>query len=139
MVVDKALRGLATANLRSLRFSSDPVLLRDYLRDLETVYQSYTYAPLEPVELPELLGKDFNRPLFLPLGHIRPGSTPLSDLAAIAALTQKKRFPRLCSSRMPVLMLSLILSIFRLTTARFPGRSGLMKRIPFPCRTFPVI
>jgi hypothetical protein len=91
MVVDKALRGLATANLRSLRFSSDPVLLRDYLRDLETVYQSYTYAPLEPLELPELLGKDFNRPLFLPLGHIRPGSTPLSDLAAIAALTQKKR------------------------------------------------
>jgi hypothetical protein len=90
MVVDKALRALTTANLRSLRFSLDPVLLRNYLRDLEAVYQSYTYAPLESVELPELLSKDFNQPLFLPVGSIRPGSTPLCDLAAIAALTQKK-------------------------------------------------
>src|SRR5258708_21708552 len=90
-IVDKALRGLTTVNLRSLRFSSAPLLLRDYLRDLETVYHSYAYAPLEPVEMPELVGKDLSPSLFLPLGYIRPGSTPLPDLAAMAALTQKKR------------------------------------------------
>jgi hypothetical protein len=42
VVVQKALRGLATANLRSLRLSFDRTLRLDYLRDLERVYWTYT-------------------------------------------------------------------------------------------------
>jgi predicted O-methyltransferase YrrM len=95
VLIDKARRGLTTANLRSLRFSSDPIRFRDYLRDLEVVYQSYTYAPLQSVELAELVGIDFCEPLFLPAGCVRPGSTPLSDLAALAALARKKRPKRI--------------------------------------------
>lgn len=95
MVIEKTLRGLTTANLRSLRFSSSRTLLLEYLRDLETVYQSYTYAPLKSVELAELVGRDFCEPLFLPVGSVRPGSTPISDLAALAALARKKRPKRI--------------------------------------------
>ena len=91
MVIEKALRGLTSANLRSLRLSSKPSVFRDYLRDVETVYQAYSYAPLQPVGFDELLGSDFCEPLFLPVGCVRPGSTPIGDLAVLAALARKKR------------------------------------------------
>ena len=91
MVVEKTLRGLTTANLRSLRFSSNPSLFVDYLRDLETVYQSYTCEPMRAVDLNEIVGEDFSEPLFLPLGRVRPGSAPLGDLAVLAALVRKKK------------------------------------------------
>lgn len=91
MVIEKALRGLTSANLRSLRLSSRPNVFRDYLRDVETAYQTYSYAPLQPVGLGELLGTDFCEPLFIPVGCVQPGSTPIGDLVALAALARKKK------------------------------------------------
>ena len=91
MSIEKAMRGLTTANLRSFRFSSNPRLFLEYLQAVEAVYLSYTSAPLQTVALAEILGKEFCEPLFLPVGSVRAGSTPLSDLAALAALARKKR------------------------------------------------
>lgn len=90
-MVQKALRGITTANLRSLRFLSHPDRLLQYLRDLEGAYQPYRQFPIASVELADILGKDFAEPLFLPLGHVRAGSSPAGDLSALAAITKKKR------------------------------------------------
>jgi len=90
-VVQKALRGIAAANLKSLRLLTRPDRLTEYLREVEEAYQPYAQLPVETIELPEILGRDFAEPLFLPLGHVRSGSSPAGDLAAIAALTRKKR------------------------------------------------
>lgn len=91
MVVEKTLRGLTTANLRSLRFSSNPGLLVEYLRDLETVYQSYTTSPILTVDMKDIVGEDFAPEIFLPVGRVRPGSSPLVDLTVMAALTKRKQ------------------------------------------------
>jgi hypothetical protein len=63
----------------------------DYLRDLERAYLTHTYPPMQRVELAEVVGNDFCQPLFLPAGYVRPGSTPLHDLAAATPLTQRER------------------------------------------------
>lgn len=89
-MVSKALKGLGTVNLRSLRFSSDPTQFLSYLRELDSVHQSHMISPLRRTELSEILGKDDCPPLFLPVGHVRNLSTPLQDLAALAALVRKK-------------------------------------------------
>jgi predicted O-methyltransferase YrrM len=91
MVVQKALRGFTTANLKSLRFLSQPNRFLGYLRDVEEAYQFHNHLPIKSIELGDLLGRDFAEPLFLPLGHLRSGSSPVGDLAALAALTKKKR------------------------------------------------
>jgi predicted O-methyltransferase YrrM len=90
MVIEKALRGLTTANIRSLRFLPNSNRLVGYLRSVEEAYQCHTCLPMESVELGDILGVDFAEPLFLPLGHVRSGSSPVGDLAALAALTRKK-------------------------------------------------
>jgi len=41
--------------------------------------------------LAQIVGAEFAESLFLPLGCVRSGSSPAGDLAAIAALTRKKR------------------------------------------------
>jgi predicted O-methyltransferase YrrM len=89
-MVSKALKGLGTVNLRSLRFSSDPAQFLTYLRELDSVHQSHTIFPLRRTELPEIVGSDDCQPMFLPVGHMRSFSTPLQDLAALAALARKK-------------------------------------------------
>jgi predicted O-methyltransferase YrrM len=94
-VLEKTFRGLVTANLRAFRFASEPTRLWGYLRDLEYAYQSCTYSPLKPVELAELIGNEASQSLFLPVGYVCSGSTPLGDLAALAALVQKKRPKRI--------------------------------------------
>jgi predicted O-methyltransferase YrrM len=91
MVLQKAFRGLTTANLKSLRFLSNPERFIGYLRNIEEAYQFHSHLPMESVELVEVVGKDFAEPLFLPLGHVRPGSSPPGDLAALAAITRKKQ------------------------------------------------
>ncbi len=90
-MVQKALRGIAAANLKSLRFVTRPDRLSEYLRDVEEAYQPYAQLPVEAIELPQILGSDFVESLFLPLGCVRSGSSPAGDLAALAALTKKKQ------------------------------------------------
>jgi hypothetical protein len=91
MVVQKAFRGFTTANLKSLRFLSSPDRFVGYLRDIEEAYQFHSHLPIESVELAEVVGNNFAEPLFLPLGHVRPGSSPAGDLAALAAITKRKQ------------------------------------------------
>ncbi len=90
-MVQRALRGIAAANLKSLRFLTRPDRLSQYLRDVEEAYQPYAQLPVEPIELPHILGSDFAESLFLPFGCVRSGSSPAGDLAALAALTKKKQ------------------------------------------------
>lgn len=91
MLIDKAVRGLKLVNVGTLQVSSRAGNRLDYLRDIEQVYHSYTCSPLRPVELAEIIGEDASDTLFLPAGRVRLGSSPLHDVAAIAALTQKKK------------------------------------------------
>lgn len=90
-MVQKALRGITAANLKSLRFLSKPDRLVGYLRDVEEAYQPYTQMPIQPLDLAEILGSDFAEPLFLPMGYVRAGSSPAGDLAALAGITKKKQ------------------------------------------------
>jgi len=82
---------LRTINLGALYFWKDAEKFKNYLRQLNKIFLSWTSAPIRPMELSELLGKDFCSNVFIPLGNIKPGSTPLADLVALAALAIKKR------------------------------------------------
>ncbi len=90
MLIDKAVRLLTVANLGSLRFSPQPARAANYLRDVEQIYQRYACSPLQPVDLAQLVGEDCRNLLFVPVAFVRQGSSPLRDLAALAALTRKK-------------------------------------------------
>lgn len=93
-MVSKVLKGIGTVNLRSLRFASRPTQFFKHLHDLDFVHQSRTVFPLRRIELAEILGTDYCesmcQSIFLPVGYVRFGSTPLGDLAALAALIRKK-------------------------------------------------
>lgn len=91
MIIDKAVRGFKLVNLGALQVSSQSGHRLDYLREVEHLYHSYTCSPLQSVELAEIIGQDSPDTLFLPAGRVRLGSSPLHDVAAIAALTQKKK------------------------------------------------
>lgn len=88
--MQKAIRGLTTINLRSLTLLSRPERFIGFLRDIEGAYQSHTHRPIESIELNQIIGNDFAEPLFLPLGSVHSGSSPVGDLAVLAALTKKK-------------------------------------------------
>jgi Methyltransferase domain len=93
-MVSKVLKGFGTVNLRSLRFASHPTQFFRHLHELDFVHQSRTIFPLQRIELAEILGTDYCesmcQSMFLPVGYVRFGSTPIGDLAALAALIRKK-------------------------------------------------
>lgn len=81
---------LRNINLATLYFSGDLKKLKNFLRKINTIFLSYSCSPIHPIELSELLGHNFYSDVFVPIGHIKPGSTPLVDLTALAVLTKKK-------------------------------------------------
>lgn len=65
--------------------------MSEYLRSLERTYRSFDIGRIRKIHLAELLGDDCAHNLFLPAAHVRPGSTPLHDLAVLAALVSEKK------------------------------------------------
>ena len=79
-----------TFHLGSLRFLLNPSRFIRYLRRVNTVHFSYSRSPIRTLPLSEILGVDFRAQVDLPFGHIKSGSSPLEDLACLAALAKKK-------------------------------------------------
>jgi hypothetical protein len=82
---------LRTFNLGSLKFLQNPLLWSEYLRGVHKIYLSLSFHPVKNVSLGEIVDRDQDVEVFLPVGFIKPGSTPLADLAALAVLVKKKR------------------------------------------------
>lgn len=82
---------MKTLNLGVLYFWKSPGKIKSYLQNVNQVWLSNTLFPIEPVELSSLLGRAACRTIALPFEHIKPGSTPLVDVATLAALVKKKR------------------------------------------------
>ncbi len=80
-----------TFNLGALTLGMNKKKLVDYLRGVHSLYIYQNIFPVRVVEISDIMqnGSDLN--IFIPFSH-RLGSTPLGDLAALAALT-KKRMP----------------------------------------------
>lgn len=90
-MIKKALKGFATVNLRSLKFTHDPRRFVTYLHELDGLHQTHIMPPLQPITLTEIVGENYFEPMFLPVGRVRNGSTPLQDLAAMAAIVRYKK------------------------------------------------
>lgn len=88
--MQKAIRGLTTVNLRSLALLPHPDRFIGFLRNVEEAYLTQTHWPIKSIELSDLVEKEFAEPLFLPLGAVQSGSSPVGDIAVLAALTKKK-------------------------------------------------
>ncbi len=81
---------LRMLNLSALRFVPRPARFLAFLRDIRAAYLARIFGPVREIEIGDLSPNRSLESIFLPVAAIRPGSTPLPDLAALAVLAREK-------------------------------------------------